>query len=92
MTIRTIRVEAGLSLRHVADRIGISHVALGEIERGIRPLPARLRSPIAETLGVTIDKIAGRAPLRIDVASLTPNERERVAAFVAEIRAAMDVA
>ena len=34
--IRRRRVEAGRSLRDVADAIGISHVYLGEVERGLR--------------------------------------------------------
>ena len=34
--IRRARVAAGKSLREVADAIGISHVYLGEVERGMR--------------------------------------------------------
>ncbi len=34
--IRHMRVESGRSLREVADAIGISHVYLGEVERGVR--------------------------------------------------------
>ncbi|RKH69067.1 transcriptional regulator [Corallococcus interemptor] len=35
--IRARRVAAGLSLRAVADRVGVTHVYLGEVERGVRP-------------------------------------------------------
>lgn len=35
--VRSTRVEARLSLRDVADRLGVSHVYLGEVERGVRP-------------------------------------------------------
>jgi len=39
---RQVRVEAGLSLREAARKIGVSHVFLGEIERGVRaPLPEK---------------------------------------------------
>jgi transcriptional regulator with XRE-family HTH domain len=34
--LRTVRVRADLSLRQVADAVGISHSALGEVERGLR--------------------------------------------------------
>src|SRR5579872_6882480 len=34
--VRHARVANGLSLREVADAVGISHVYLGEVERGVR--------------------------------------------------------
>lgn len=34
--LRSTRCAAGLSLRHVADSIGVSHVYVGEVERGVR--------------------------------------------------------
>ena len=34
--LRHARVASGRSLREVADAIGISHVYLGEVERGVR--------------------------------------------------------
>lgn len=36
--LRKRRVEAGLSLRDVAAKIGVSHVFLADVERGVRPL------------------------------------------------------
>ncbi len=48
--IRRARIGAGRSLREVAEAVGISHVYLGEVERGVRgPLkpehwPALLRA------------------------------------------------
>ena len=41
--IRDKRIAAHLSLRKVADAIGVSHVFLGEVERGVRPLLPRER-------------------------------------------------
>ncbi|HPM76265.1 MAG TPA: helix-turn-helix transcriptional regulator [bacterium] len=35
--VRRKRIEAGISLRDAAKRIGITHVYLGEVERGVRP-------------------------------------------------------
>jgi transcriptional regulator with XRE-family HTH domain len=43
--IRAKRVEAGLSLRDVARSLGVSHVFLGEVERGARPLFPKERWP-----------------------------------------------
>lgn len=34
--LRRERVTAGLSLRTVADAVGVTHVYLGEVERGVR--------------------------------------------------------
>jgi transcriptional regulator with XRE-family HTH domain len=38
--LRKRRVEAGLSLREVAGTLGVSHVFLADVERGVRPLSA----------------------------------------------------
>jgi transcriptional regulator with XRE-family HTH domain len=43
--LRAQRVAAGLSLRQVADSLGVSHVYLGEVERGVRGPLARDRWP-----------------------------------------------
>src|SRR5262249_14591405 len=43
--IRGKRVDAELSLRHVADQLGVSHVYLGEVERGVRGPLAKDRWP-----------------------------------------------
>ena len=34
--VRTKRLEAGLSLRALAEKMGVSHVYIGEVERGAR--------------------------------------------------------
>jgi transcriptional regulator with XRE-family HTH domain len=38
-------VEAGLSLRVAAEKIGVSHVFLADVERGVRPLSTE-REPL----------------------------------------------
>jgi transcriptional regulator with XRE-family HTH domain len=43
--LRAQRVAAGLSLRQVADALGVSHVYLGEVERGVRGPIAKERWP-----------------------------------------------
>ncbi len=37
--VRWLRVALDMSLRQVAERIGLTPVELGEIERGVRPVP-----------------------------------------------------
>ena len=86
MTLRDIREKAGRSLRQVAAEVGVSHVCLGEIERGIRPLPDRLRPLIARALGVPEEEVSGRAPERVSLAGMTEEQRAEVAAFVARLR------
>lgn len=86
-TIRTMRAERSLSLRDVADHLGISHVFMGEIERGIRPLPAKHVEPLAILFGVPPDSIRGRAPERIDLSDLAEADRAKVADLVARLRA-----
>jgi len=57
--LRAKRVAAGLSLRRVAEQIGVSHVYLGEVERGVRPPLKRERWPqVAEAIPkVTVDEL-----------------------------------
>jgi len=43
--IRNKRIAAHLSLRAVAEALGVSHVFLGEVERGVRPLLPTERWP-----------------------------------------------
>lgn len=39
--LRALREAAGLSLRDLAKLLHCSHVYLGDLERGLRPIPAR---------------------------------------------------
>jgi transcriptional regulator with XRE-family HTH domain len=71
--LREKRVEAGLSLRHVAERIGVTHVYLGEIERGkSAPLARKHWGLLMETIsGITPDDLETRAamskPIKMDL-------------------------
>ena len=52
-TLRVLRTTAGLSIRHVAESVGLGARLLGEIERGIAPVPGdRTVSALAEVIGV----------------------------------------
>lgn len=63
--LRQRRLAAQLSLRDVADKIGVSHVFLGEVERGVRNLINRERWPalIAAIPGVTAEDLEKHATL-----------------------------
>lgn len=41
--VRDRRIAAGISLRKAADALGVSHVYLGEVERGVRAILPRER-------------------------------------------------
>jgi transcriptional regulator with XRE-family HTH domain len=72
--LRRMRVAAGKSLREVAEAVGISHVYLGEVERGVRgPLkPEHWDALIRAIPGITRVELRREAdtsrPLEIDLA------------------------
>lgn len=50
--LRQRRLEAGLSLRDVANQLGVSHVFLADVERGLRgPLKAEHEPVLLKTIG-----------------------------------------
>jgi len=51
--IRELRKGASLPQADLAKRLGITTRTLGRYERGERPFPANLVSPLAEAVGVT---------------------------------------
>jgi transcriptional regulator with XRE-family HTH domain len=80
--IRAKRIAAGLSLRDVADRLGVTHVTLGEVERGTRRSLKRERwDDLVRILGnITIidleRQLAATKPVQMDLADATPPVRE----------------
>ncbi len=93
MNLRELRKTAGLTLRDLAAILETNHVFISEIELGKRPMPERLQLAWGEAIGLGLGcRAYGRPPERIDLADLTPDERERVARFVADLRAARDAA
>jgi transcriptional regulator with XRE-family HTH domain len=83
--LRERRTSAGVSLRSVADELGISHVYLGEVERGRRRLlPDKYWERLSEVVpGITVDELramaAASAPL--DPSSVEGPGREVVVAL-----------
>lgn len=61
--VRRYRVEARLSLREVADKLGVSHVYLGEVERGVRgPMREERWNDLVKAIpGLTIAELANAA-------------------------------
>lgn len=80
--IRSKRVAAGLSLREVADRLGVSHVYLGEVERGLSRSLKRDRWPtLVQILGnITVEdlerQLSETKPVQMDLADATPPVRD----------------
>jgi|HubBroStandDraft_1064217.scaffolds.fasta_scaffold33289_4 transcriptional regulator with XRE-family HTH domain len=72
--LRRQRIESGRSLREVAEAVGISHVYLGEVERGVRgPLkPEHWSALVRAVPGLALEELRSHAeasrPLQLDVA------------------------
>src|SRR6187549_600320 len=76
--IRKQRMASGISLRKLAQMLGISAVYLGEVERGVRSTLARERwdQLIACVPGIDRDGLerhaAASAPLQLDLSDAPP--------------------
>lgn len=53
--VRDARTSAGLTLRELGLRAGVSHTYLGDIEKGHRAPSARTAAHIAVVLGLDVD-------------------------------------
>lgn len=88
--LRDARERAGLSLRELAKRLGVSHVFLGEVERGLRGLP-RERWPLMLQELPTLDEQQLdhlellRRPVRLDLSDKAPKVQELGLAFARRI-------
>ncbi len=83
--LRERRLEAGLSARSLAQGLGLSHVAYGNVERGKQPFLAESHWPrLVELLpGVKIDTLrrlaeASMPVFRLDLTSIPPEARAYV--------------
>lgn len=56
MTLTDYRKEAGLTLQQVADKMGVSHVAVRKMEQMGNPKIATLRR-YAEAVGVPVEEM-----------------------------------
>lgn len=85
--IKELRHAAGLTMAQVAKALGISTVFVSNIEGGISPLPSKHTAAWALVLGVPADELTCYEAVDISLTGLHRAEREKVAAFVAELRA-----
>ncbi len=80
--VRARRIDAHKSLREVAHAIGVSHVYLGEVERGIRgPIKRDRWARLIDAVpGVTLDGLeamsASSRPLQIRLDEAPPAYRD----------------
>lgn len=83
--LREARTAAGKSLRDVADALGITHVYLGEVERGRRrSLPEKYWEKLAEVVpGVEVEELEATAAASepLDPAAMEGRGREVVVAL-----------
>ena len=76
--VRDRRVHAGISLRKAADSIGVTHVYLGEVERGVRAPLARGRWPklVGAIPGISMRDLERHAslsrPMQLELQDLPP--------------------
>lgn len=91
--LRDARERAGLSLREAARLLGVSHVFLGEVERGMRALPPARWQAVCEVLPVTMEKLTElermRRPVRIDLSNKTPEVQRLGLAFARRIESGL---
>lgn len=65
--VRALRESAGLSQRALAGRLGVSHVTLGEVERGgARALAPRHWPVLVSAIGADADELARLARSEVD--------------------------
>ena len=67
--LRTLRKQHNLTMRELADKIGLStHGYIGDLESGRRQPSLELAVQIADLFGVTVDQLA-RDELEVEVSS-----------------------
>lgn len=76
--VRDARVEAGKTLREVAEALGISHVQLGNMERGTSPVGGKYLAGLKKVLpNLDLDAVReaaeGERPIQLNLRSLPPS-------------------
>lgn len=90
--IRAQRVAANLSLRFVAGKLGVSHVYLGEVERGVRPplKPSRWSKLVEIVPGITPEALERHAltsrPVQLSLADAPPQYQDLSLALARRIQ------
>jgi transcriptional regulator with XRE-family HTH domain len=90
--IRKLRVEAHISLRELAEKMNISHVYLGEVERGVRPpfKKERWKDLIRYLPGLDSSDLERQAllskPVQLDLADQPPRYQDLTLALARRIQ------
>ena len=90
--LRQARVASGLSLRQVASALKISHVYLGEVERGVRgPLRQEhwdglLKAISTLTRGELERQAAASRPLEMDISDAPPRYQDLAVALARRLK------
>ena len=90
--LRMKRIKAGLSLREVARELNISHVYLGEVERGVRgPLKRERWKDILRLIpGISLEELERHArtdrPIQLDLRDAPPEYQDLGLALVRWIK------
>lgn len=58
--LREHRLNVGKSIRDVAARVGVSHVFVSEMERGVRAIPLGRVAALAAAVGLDHQELRGR--------------------------------
>lgn len=66
--IRTARVQAGLTQEALAERLHISHLHFGRLERGERPISLEILANMCDALGVRIEQLLSGCAVDQDAA------------------------
>ena len=59
--LKTLRLSRGLTIRALADQVGISHTQITHIENGKRNLTSKNASRVADFFGVSVDYLLGKS-------------------------------
>ena len=89
--VREMREQAKLSLRQVANKLGVSHVYLGEVERGVRGPMDKKHWPVLMRIipGITEQNLVDTAklsrPYRFKIPEGQPKYKDLTLAFARRI-------
>lgn len=75
--MRELRKQKNLTLKQLADIIGVAEVTVSTYERGTREPPLSVLCTIADTLGVSLDEL-----VRGKQKEPSPEDRERLKSMV----------
>lgn len=59
--LKALRLSRGLTIRALADQVGISHTQITHIENGKRNLTSKNASRVADFFGVSVDYLLGKS-------------------------------